>query len=141
MDAEDMVQDGFMVVFREIKTFRDGSLEGWLRRIFINLCIDRFRRDSRRQTWLLADNGEGLNVIDPDNEIMHDFLEVEQLVEHINQLPEGARLAFNLFAVEGYSHSEISKIMHITDSTSRVQVSKARRILQERLSHLKELRR
>ena len=140
MDAEDLVQDGFMVVFREIKSLQNGSLEGWMRRIFINLCIDRFRKDSRRQTWLLPESGENLDVAEPSNPSLFDFLEEEKLVELINQLPEGARIAFNLHAVEGYSHAEIAVIMNISESTSRVQVAKARRILQEKLSHLKEIK-
>ncbi len=135
MDAEDLVQDGFMVVFREIKNYRGGSLEGWMRRIFINLSIDQFRKESRRQQWLVPDSEEAGLVSDPYQAVDQDFLKIEKILEFINQLPEGTRLAFNLFAVEGYSHSEIAQMLNIQESTSRVQVAKARKILKEMISN------
>jgi len=135
MDAEDLVQDGFMVVFREIKNYKGGSLEGWMRKIFINLSINQFRKESRRQSWLVVDTEEAIQIQDPVQEVGRDFLETERILECINQLPEGTRLAFNLYAVEGYSHAEIAQILNIQESTSRVQVSRARRILMEMVPH------
>lgn len=135
MDAEDLVQDGFMVVFREIRNFKGGSLEGWMRRIFINLCINQFRKESRRQSFLMGGSEEAEQVKDPVLRVDQDFLETERILECINQLPEGARLAFNLYAVEGYSHAEIAQMLNIQESTSRVQVSRARRMLMEMVQH------
>lgn len=140
MDAEDLVQDGFIQVFKEIEKFRNGSLEGWMRRIFVNLCIDRYRRNSRRNTWLIPDSGDAHEVADPNYEIAPDFLEEAQLLAFINQLPEGSRMVFNLFAVEGYSHSEIARMLQITESTSRVQVTRARKLLQGKLVNHTERR-
>ena len=135
MDAEDLVQDGFMHAFKHIASFNGGSLEGWLRRVFVNLCITDFRKRKRKEGFWLEINGESeLEYKNTDTEWKHDFLATEQLLSFINSLPEGARMAFNLFAVEGFSHKEIADILNITESTSRVQVAKARRLLQNQIN-------
>ena len=130
-DAADVLQDAFIKIFTKIRMYkRDGSLEAWARRITVNTIIDFIRK--RRATT------EFIEAIDPgDVEISSQLpgiieqLEAKELQEIIQQLPEGARVAFLMHAVEGYSHEEIAKELGISVGTSKSQVARARKLLQQ----------
>lgn len=127
MEAEDMLQIGFVKVFTKIEQYNDGSFEGWLKRIFINTCLTNYKY---KKTFQSLDFVE-----EPINEMAMDGLHnlrLEDLKNMIAQLPEGAKVVFNLHAVEGYSHVEISAILGINESTSRAQLTRARQILQKK---------
>lgn len=126
--AEDVMIEGFVKVFKNLPGFRfEGSFEGWVRRIMVREAIDFLRK---RQfvvfddTRLDASEGEH-----PE----YDPYQLEVLERLIGSLPEGYRLVFTLYAVEGYKHAEIAEVLGISESTSKSQLYKARKHLQEQL--------
>lgn len=126
-EAEDILQDAFMRVFDHIKEFQSkGSLEGWIRKITVNTAIRHWQRNKNRNENLIED--WNLDIFDEPDVYAH--LEEEDLLRLIAQLPEGYRLVFNMFAIEGYTHKEIADLLGIQESTSRSQLVKARKMLQ-----------
>lgn len=124
--AEDLMLSGFLKVFTSLHTFKNqGSFEGWIRRIMVNTCISYLRKKNPVQ------------VTDEEfvfNERATESLEntsVEDIQKLIDTLPEGYKLVFNLFAIEGYKHTEIAEKLNITVNTSKSQLFKARKWLQE----------
>lgn len=126
--AEDVMIEGFVKVFHNLHHFRSaGSFEGWIRRIMIREAIDFLRK----RQFVVFDQEH----YEFQNSSYHsgDALELEQLEELIEQLPDGYRLVFVLYAIEGFKHSEIAQMLDITEGTSKSQLFKARRILQEQI--------
>lgn len=132
-EALDFLQEGFIKIFRDLHHFRgDGPLEAWMRRIVVNTAISKLRR----KNWIKEEhyNWEAIPAEEPESD--PDGLDAEQLIELIQQLPNGFRTVFNLYAIEGYSHQEIAQILDIAESTSRSQYQRARKLLQERIRAL-----
>jgi RNA polymerase sigma-70 factor (ECF subfamily) len=133
-EAEDVLQDGFVKVYQKLKDFKkEGSLEGWIRRIMVNTALDQLRKNAR----LLGD----VQVEEVDYKVQGSSFVVEQLMADdlmklIHQLPEGYKVVFNLYAIEGYRHQEIGETLGITESTSKSQYSRARAYLRERLEKM-----
>lgn len=131
MEAEDVMISGFVRLFEKIEQFQfAGSFEGWIRRIMVNEALQQIRRSHHLQ---LETNVE---EVYHDAAVWHldsDELEVADLLALVNQLPDGYRTVFNLYAIEGYSHKEIAEQLSISESTSKSQLSRARALLQERL--------
>jgi RNA polymerase sigma-70 factor (ECF subfamily) len=130
--ARDLLQDGFIKVFESLSGYAgSGSLVGWLRAIFVNVCLEYLRRrDVLRNAVELDDTVE----LSSDEVGVLSDITADELMELVRSLPEGFRVVFNLYAIEGYSHREIAAKLGITESTSRSQYARARRWLQERLS-------
>jgi RNA polymerase sigma-70 factor (ECF subfamily) len=127
VDAEDVLQEGFIMVFKNLHQFNfSGELGGWIRRIMVNTAINYLKKNSRYQTELLFTDAVLHPVSDDDPEVM---LSTKELAELIRQLPPGYQAIFNLHAVEGYSHVEIGKILGIKEGTSRSQYARARSLL------------
>lgn len=127
VDAEDVLQEGFIMVFKNLHQFSfTGELGGWIRRIMINTAINYLKKHSRYQTDLLFTEGNLHPVSDDDPEVS---LSTKELAELIRQLPPGYQAIFNLHAIEGYSHVEIGKILGIKEGTSRSQYARARSLL------------
>jgi RNA polymerase sigma factor (sigma-70 family) len=125
-EAEDVLQEGFIKVFNKIDRFKhEGSFEGWIRRIMINTALKS--KDKRK---LKYENAGLDNVREPkfDSQVLGE-LNRKELMRIINSLPEGYRVVFNLFAVEGYPHKEIAQMLQISEGTSRSQYSRARQNL------------
>ena len=124
--AEDLLLEGFLKVFTNLHRFKhEGSFEGWIRRIMVNTCISYLRKK---------------NVIDLSDEeyIFNDAAteslentSAEDIQKLIDKLPQGYKMVFNLFAIEGYKHSEIAEKLGISESTSKSQLFKARKLLQQ----------
>lgn len=134
--AEDLLQEGFIKVFKNLHRYRkEGSFEGWLRRIFINTAIENYRRDVRTKYHLQP--LESANNASLENEAPG-RLAAQDLLAIIQQLPDGYRLIFNLYAIEGYSHKEIAKLMNITVGTSKSQLSRARKHLKVKIMKLRQ---
>lgn len=130
-DAEDMLQEGFIKVFQSIEKYtHQGSLEGWIRRIIVNTAIDIIRRNKSLQLVSPMNDNISENMVD-DNIV--DTLEVEYLLKIIQDLPDGYRIVFNMFAIEGYSHAEIGEQLNINESTSRSQFTRAKALLKKRI--------
>lgn len=127
-DAEEIVSDGFIKVFQNLNSFvyKDSkSLEAWIRRIMINECLMFLRRGK----IIFQDENAVLNV---ESESRTDSdLGAEELYHLVLSLPSGYRTIFNLYAMEGYSHKEISKMLNISEGTSRSQLTKARSLLRK----------
>jgi RNA polymerase sigma-70 factor (ECF subfamily) len=128
--AEELLNNGFMKVFKHIHKFEnrgENSLKYWIKKIMINECLMFLRRKNdfkQIQIETLNENLFQTNPIDSiDNEIMN----------IINKLPIGYRTVFNLFAIEGYSHAEISNQLGINESTSRSQLTMARKLLKKQI--------
>lgn len=132
--AQDMLQDGFIKVFKKIDTFREqGSLEGWVRRIITNTALDYMRQKSR--TFDFIDHNQEVEEQQLDNSIM-EKINSDGLFRIIEQLPQGARMVFNLYAVEGYTHKEIADKLEITEGTSKSQFKRARALLKNLIQDL-----
>lgn len=127
-DAEDVLQEGFVKVFLNLHQFRfQGELGGWIRRIMVTTAINYLKRNVRYQTDLFFPE-EHLHVA--TNEHNPELrLEAKELADLIRQLPPGYQTIFNLYAVEGFNHVEIGKILGIGESTSRSQYARARALL------------
>ena len=131
MEAEDIMQEGFIKVFQNLKSFRNaGSLEGWVRRIIVNTAINYYKKNLKYLQTLDIDdciNNENISVESNDN------INMKILLNLIQNLPEGYRMVFNLYVMEGYSHKEIGETLGISENTSKSQLSRARKVLQEKL--------
>ncbi|MBL7962822.1 MAG: RNA polymerase sigma factor [Flavobacteriales bacterium] len=134
-EAMDLLQDGFVKVFQNLHRFRnEGALEGWIRRIMVNTAISLCRQRAFKDERLGMDHmPEG--PIAPE---AFDKLSEQDLLRLVQGLPEGYRLVFNLYAIEGYDHAEIATLLGCGESTSRSQLAKARRHLQEKLERISE---
>jgi len=136
LEAEDILQDAFIKVFDNLGKFEfKGSFEGWIRRIVINTALKNFQRASfqKEQLGLETHDEQSLEPEALSN------LQEEELLEVISRLPDGYRLVFNLFVIEGFNHQEISKMLKIGESTSRSQLVKARRMLKEQIQKLQTI--
>lgn len=125
-DAEDVLMEAFVKIFDHMSAFRgQSSLETWMRRIVVNTSINKIR--SRKFTESI--DSETLHIGYSDNAF--EAMDAKVLMKMLESLPVGYRMVFNLFAVEGYSHKEIAKLLKIDEGTSRSQLAKARKALQE----------
>lgn len=131
-EAEDMLQEGFIRVYRDMNQFRgDGALGGWIRRIMVNTALSHLRkqRDFLRDT---ADFSPFENLFRTEEDFAAQ-LDAESLLKLIQKLPPGYRAVFNLYAVEGFSHEEIAEQLGVSIGTSKSQLFKAREFLKRML--------
>lgn len=134
--AEELMMSGFLKVFTHLHTFKDeGSFEGWIRRIMVNTCLSYLRKKVPYKTT-------------DEEYVYHDFATdsmentaVEDIQKMIDTLPEGYKMVFNLYAIEGYKHSEIAQKLGISESTSKSQLFKARKWLQDQYTKMNQLQR
>lgn len=135
-EAEDMLQEGFIRVFQNIDKYRfEGSLEGWVKRIMVNAAL----KIVQQKKIFFSDVGEsheGLSSSDPS---AVSNLSANEMLKLICNLPEGYRIVFNLYVIEGYNHDEIGELLHIRPGTSRSQLSKARAMLKEQIQSTQKL--
>ena len=132
--AHDLMQEGFIKVFTAIDSYTgNGSFEGWIRRIFINTALEYLRRNDILRETVDIDDSEPMQEIDYSTV---EQMSADELMELVAELPTGFRTVFNLFVVEGYNHKEIGEMLGITESTSRSQLTRAKKWLQKRISEL-----
>jgi RNA polymerase sigma-70 factor (ECF subfamily) len=132
-EADDIFQDAFVAVFKNIHTFRDGAFSGWIRRIFVNAAINNFRKNQKHYNH---QNSQDLEVSDDGQPNGLDELNAQELFALINELPEGYKLVFNLNVVEGYNHAEIGEMLGIAEATSRSQLARAKNMLKKKLEKI-----
>ncbi|MEI6946551.1 RNA polymerase sigma factor [Paraflavisolibacter sp. H34] len=126
-DAEDVLQEGFIKVFRSLHQYKsEGELGAWIRRIMVTTAINYLKKNIRYQSELLFTD-DYLHAVDNDNPAVQ--LQAKELAGLIRQLPTGYQTIFNLHAVEGYSHVEIGGLLGIHEGTSRSQYARARGLL------------
>ena len=131
LEADDILQEGFIKVFNYLKDFRqDGSLEGWIRRTIINTAINYYHSKENEWKETTIDKAESLHSLTED---ALSKISTADLLNIIHELPEGYRMVFNLYVIEGYNHQEIAEMLNISENTSKSQLSRARMALQERL--------
>ncbi len=128
-DAEDVLQDGFVQVFKNIKQYRaEGELGAWIRRIMVNTSLNFLKRNKRYRQEMVFEDSPLHPTADETPQVI---LQAKELAAIIRQLPTGYQTIFNLHAVEGYTHVEIAVMLGITEGTSRSQYARARNLLGE----------
>jgi len=128
--AKDILIQGFLKVLNKIAQFkREGSFEGWIRRIIVNESLTYLRKNKFMHLEVDLETAER----EPDYNFVQNTFEADELIALVNLLPPGYKTVFNLFAIEGYSHKEIAEMMGINENTSKSQLSRARKHLQELL--------
>jgi RNA polymerase sigma factor (sigma-70 family) len=129
-DAEDNLQDSFLTIFEKIKQFKHkGSFEGWLKRITIHTAVQKYRKKAPLQILKeVADEieDEQLNLEDS-------IFSMDVLLGFVQQLPDRYRLIFNLYVLDEHSHKEIASLLKISEGTSKSNLSRARKILKEKI--------
>ena len=129
-NAEYILQEGFIKVFRNIDKYRgEGSFEGWIRRIFVNTSIEQYRKNVKLYA---VSEIEDTNISNHDSNAL-DTLMTEDLLRLIQTLSPGYKTIFNLFVMEGMSHAEIAQELGISEGTSKSQLARARGILQTKI--------
>ena len=133
-EAEDVLQDGFVKIFFRIKQYKgQGSFEGWMKRIIVNTAISNYRSNLKhyykQDIQELPDYSLKMNI--PDCDFTRD-----ELLSIVQNLPTGYRMVFNLYAIEGYKHKEIARMLDIDITTSKSQYSRAKKIIQKKLETL-----
>jgi len=128
--AEEAMLNGFLKVFTHLGSYRfEGSFEGWIRRIMVNESISMLRKEQK----LFFEEEEALEYSKEHATYIETELEVNEIQKMIDALPEGYKTVFVLYVVEGYKHSEIAELLHISENTSKTQLFKARKMLQNSL--------
>lgn len=131
-DAEDILQDSFIKVYNKIGQFKsEGSFEGWIRKIVVHTAIKKYsllRYQKETNGYELNDDHDL-----PEDPSAYNHLSEKDLMALINNLPDGYRIIFNMYVIEGYRHEEIADILHIQPGTSRSQLVKARLMLQKQI--------
>ncbi|HEX7584366.1 MAG TPA: sigma-70 family RNA polymerase sigma factor [Prolixibacteraceae bacterium] len=129
-EAEDNLQEGFMKVFANLKSFRnDGSLEGWIRRIMINISLEKIRK---KHLMYPVDDVSIYDSVNFSDDVIAK-ISADDLMKLIQELPPRYQMVFNLYVIEGMSHQEIAKEMSITEGTSKSNLSRAREILKKKV--------
>lgn len=129
-DAEDNLQDAFIEIFNNLKKYDNkGSFEGWMKRITINKAIDKYKKSIQNSDipYLFVEEKEEEEAID----ILD--ISVNEILQMIQNLPNQYRLVFNLYQLEGYSHKEIASLLAISESTSKSNFHRAKKILREEI--------
>jgi RNA polymerase sigma factor (sigma-70 family) len=131
-EARDILQEGFIKIFENLIHYKhEGSFEGWMRKIMVNTALEKFR--SKHNLYRVDDIDQ---IPEPDaqpDNYDYSGLEATDLLSIIRELPPKYRMVFNLFAIEGYSHKEISRMVNISEGTSKSNLARARIILQRRV--------
>jgi RNA polymerase sigma-70 factor (ECF subfamily) len=127
-DAQDVLQDGFVKVFRGIQNYRgDGSFDGWLRRVIVNTAIEHYRRSAKN---IAVVDPQDVEIEDPSWHALQN-LDEKDIIAMLQHLSEGYRLVFNMHVIEGYSHREIAEILGTTEGTSKSQLARAKAMLKQ----------
>ena len=129
--AQDILQDGFITLFTKLEDYKgDGSFEGWARRIFVTTALMYLRK---KDALKMSDELDVVRGMKSDTVTQMQDLGYKELMELIMSLPPGFRTVFNLYAIEGFSHKDISEMLGISETTSRTQLSRARTWLQNKI--------
>jgi RNA polymerase sigma-70 factor (ECF subfamily) len=130
-EAKDILHEGFIRIFKYIDQLRDiNAFEAWMKKIMVNSALEKYR--NKMQTNSLIDAAEK-NI---DNYSIEAELSEKELLKMVQELSPQYRLVFNLYAIEGYSHKEISDMLNISEGTSKSNLSRARAILQEKIKSI-----
>jgi len=132
--AKDILHEGFIKIFTKINTYsEEGSLGGWMRRIFVTTALEFLRAEHSRQCMDIIDYREKIETVEMS---VVEKLSAEDILKCISELPRGCQLVFNMHAIEGYSHAEIAKMLNIKEGSSRSQFAYAKQLLQNKIQKL-----
>lgn len=130
--AEEAMLNGFFKVFSNLKSFKaEGSFEGWMRRIMVRESISFLRQQKQIEFSV-----EGIEIENDYANNIKTAIEVAEIQQLIDSLPEGYKMVFVMYAIEGYKHQEIAQMLNITEGTSKSQLFKARNLLQKKINDL-----
>ena len=133
-EAEDVLQEAFTYAFRKLDTFRfESSFGAWIKRIVVNTCINHLKK--RRLDLIYTDTAIDVAPEESDVDYEDVKLEVEKVRKALEMLPDGYRVIFSLYLLEGYDHKEIAEIMKISESTSKSQFLRAKKKIKEIIEH------
>lgn len=137
-DAQDILQEAFIKVFNKIHQYKfEGSFEGWVRKIVVNTALKKYTLNRYKHEingYEVKEQDE--TTIEPSS---YSHLSQKEIMALINKLPEGYKLVFNLYVIEGYPHEEIATMLGIQPSTSRSQLVKARNMLQKQIIDIQKI--
>lgn len=135
--AEDILQEGFITLFTRLESYKgEGSFEGWARRIFVTTALMSLRK---KDALKMSDDLEAARGLKTETVSQVQNIGYKELMELIMTLPPGFRTVFNMYAIEGYSHKEISEMLGISETTSRTQLSRARIWLQNKIKQREDV--
>ena len=135
--AEDILQDGFVTLFTRLDSYKgEGSFEGWARRIFVTTALMSLRK---KDALKMSEDLEAARSLRAETTSQTQNIGYKELMKLIMTLPPGFRTVFNMYAIEGYSHKEISEMLGITETTSRTQLSRARIWLQNKIKEREDV--
>ena len=133
-EANDIFQEAFIKIFNQLHTLKEiHLLNAWIKRIVINTALNHCKANVRFKN---VENTEGVEIPDPHDWDIMSQITTEALVNIIQALPNGYRLVFNLYVIDGYSHAEIAEMLNITESTSKSQLSRAKNYLKNQFTQL-----
>ena len=131
-EACDILQEGFIKVFRKLEQFKfDSSLRGWIRRIMVNTALDHYRKQKRHEEKL---ESYSKHIEPPSIGNVLEQINAQDLISLVNELPSRAAIVLKLYAIEGYAHKEIAEKLAISEGTSKSQLHRARTLLKQLLS-------
>lgn len=134
MEAEDMLQEGFIMVFKDLKQFRStGALGAWMRRLMVNVALQHIRK--RKRLFPVVDLENAAEKVSEVENVLS-TLNAKVLTMLVQKLPGGYRAVFNMYVIEGYSHKEIAEKLEISVGTSKSQLSKAKAMLRNKINQL-----
>ncbi len=128
-EAKDILQEAFIKIFRNISSFNtQGSFKAWMKRIVANTAIDHYRKNYREPEFIPVEHS--IHSFS-SGESVDSILNTRDLISQVDRLPGGAKMIFQLYAIEGYSHKEIAELLNISEGTSKSQINRARQLLQK----------
>lgn len=130
LQAEDLLQMGFVKVFKHLDSFRGGSLEGWMKKIFVRESINQYHQNLRDKTDYVDQYPDSATSGFED---AFSQLSYQDILRAIDSLPAGCRLVFSLYAIEGYAHAEIAEMLSLSESTSKSQYARAKSLLKSKI--------
>lgn len=130
-EAKDILQEGFIKIFDKLRQYKNrGSLEGWMRKIMVNTALEKIRKESR---FMLVEDTTMMENDQYKYEHILEDISKKELLGMIQELSAQYRMVFNLYAIEGYSHQEISQKLNISEGTSKSNLSRARELLKSKI--------
>ncbi len=133
-DAEDVLQDSFIQIFDKIRQFRqEGSLFIWMRTIVIRQALLQYRKNLKKWQRDLPIDDENADTLGDESIVLHDNMDYQFLLKLIQSLPDGYRMVFNLYEIEGYSYAETAEFLHCSEANCRSQLSRAKALLRKKL--------
>ena len=130
-EAEDILQEGFLTIFKDLHQYTGkGKIGGWMRKVMVNTALQYLRK--WKKDWRHLDSQDYQDAFQSSDNVFHK-LGLQELTRMIQQLPDGYKVVFNLFVIEGYSHKEIAELLGISENTSKTQLFKAKAALRKQL--------